>query len=95
MFTAPSDGVYVFTWTIISGGNSIVCSQIVINSHVFSNMVTDSDEVGDIHSSTKVIVVSLNHGDVVFIRTHQSILSQGTVLSDDVHGRPSFSGWKL
>lgn len=95
MFTAPSDGVYVFTWTILSGPQSYTNAQIVVNSQAFTNLVTQSEDTGVLHSSTGVIVVSLNSGDLVYIRTHPEALSFGTVISHNLYGQPSFSGWKL
>lgn len=65
MFTTPSDGVYVFTWTM----HSYIFSQIVVNSQVFTSLTTDSYKVIVANTSTGVIVVSLNRGDVVFIQT--------------------------
>lgn len=72
MFTAPIDGAYVFTWTIFSDrhSDSYINSQIVVNTEAFTSMITDSDEVGDFHSSTGVIVLNLNRVDSVYIRTH-------------------------
>ena len=95
MFTAPADGMYVFTWTIFSGYHSYVYTQIVVNSDVFDYMITDSEHVSDIHSGTKVIVVSLNRGDLVYVRTHPINLSQGSIHSSENSGQPSFCGWKL
>ncbi|XP_061195308.1 uncharacterized protein LOC133203556 [Saccostrea echinata] len=95
IFTVPMDGTYVFTWSVFSDFNSYITSQIVINSQAFANMITDSEEIRDIHSTTGVIVAALNHGDLVYVRTHPTDLSHGNVLSHSVYGRPSFSGWKL
>lgn len=69
MFTAPIDGAYVFTWTIFSDRHSYINSQIVVNTEAFTSMITDSDEVGDFHSSTGVIVVNLNR--CIFEHTQQ------------------------
>ena len=95
MFTAPDDGVYVFTWTIFSDYNSIVFTQIVVNSATFDNMLTDSQEIHDIHSGTKLIVVSLTRGDVVYVRTDDTYQSGGNVFSGRAFGHSSFCGWKL
>ncbi|CAG2251312.1 C1QL [Mytilus edulis] len=70
MFTAPVNGVYVFTWTVSTGMHSYVYSQLVINSDPFGAIQTDSDEVSDYHTSTGSVVAELNYGDVVYIRTH-------------------------
>lgn len=95
MFTAPIDGAYAFTWTIFSDKHSYIFSQIVINTQSFTSLITDSDEISDYHSSTGLIIVSLNSGDVVYIRTHPTERSHGNIFSGSIRGRPSFSGWKL
>lgn len=95
MFTAPSDGVYVFTWTIFTRPHSYAYCQIVTNSQAFTSMVTDSETVTEIHSTAGVIAVSLNRGDLVHIRTHPTSLSHGDVSSNEITGRASFCGWKL
>lgn len=95
MFTAPADGVYVFSWTIVSENHSYIYTQIVVNSNAFDSMLTDSEHVYETHSSTKVIVVSLNRGDLVYVRTHPTSLSHGNINSISHSGRPSFCGWKL
>lgn len=95
IFSAPLDGVYVLTWTMISDYHAYVYSQIVVNTEVFTGLITNSDEVGDRHSSTGVIVVHLNHNDKVYIRTHPTAHGSGNVHSGDFDGKPSFSGWKL
>lgn len=70
-------------------------SQIVVNTEVFTGLITNSDEVGDHHSSTGVKVVHLNRNDRVYIRTHPTAQGSGNVHSGDLDGKPSFSGWKL
>ncbi|XP_071155598.1 uncharacterized protein [Mytilus edulis] len=94
MFTAPVNGVYVFTWTVSTGMHSYVYSQLVINSDPFGAIQTDSDEVSDYHTSTGSVVAELNYGDVVYIRTHPTELIKGVIRSED-EMRTSFSGWKL
>lgn len=95
MFTAPTDGVYVFTWTILTNEYSFAFTQIVVNSQVITSLVTDSQEINDTHSTTGMVVVSINREDLVFIRTHPTAISHGEILSLETQGRPSFSGWKL
>lgn len=46
MFTAPVNGVYVFTWTVSTGMHSYVYSQLVINSDPVGAIQTDSDDGG-------------------------------------------------
>ena len=49
MFTAPTDGVYVFSWTIFSYCNSYVYTQIVVNSNAYDSMITESEHVTDVN----------------------------------------------
>ncbi|XP_071161405.1 uncharacterized protein [Mytilus edulis] len=94
VFSASEHGTYVFTWTITSGVHSYIYSEIVINSIPFGSIVTDSEEIHDDHSATGIIVVQLNHGDVVYIRTNPNASIKGQILSDSLR-RSSFSGWKV
>ncbi|VDI53834.1 Hypothetical predicted protein [Mytilus galloprovincialis] len=94
VFSAPEHGTYVFTWTITSGVHSYIYSEIVINSVPFGSIVTDSEEIHDYHSATGIIVVQLNHGDVVYIRTNPNVSIKGQIMSQSLC-RSSFSGWKI
>ncbi|XP_063411568.1 uncharacterized protein LOC134694487 [Mytilus trossulus] len=94
MFTAPVNGVYAFIWTVSSGTYSYIYSQLVVNSDPFGAIATDSDEINDYHTVTGSVVAELNHGDVVYIRTHPTFGIKGVIRSQD-EMRTSFSGWKL
>lgn len=94
LFRDLFDGVDVFTWTFFPNRHSFIFSQIVVNIEAFTSMITESDEVSDIHSSTGVLVVSLNRGDLMSIRTHPIERSHGNLFSGSICGNPSFSGWK-
>ncbi|XP_052072215.1 uncharacterized protein LOC127710429 [Mytilus californianus] len=87
-------GVYVFIWTVASSSHSFIYSQMVINSYPFGAIFTDSDEIGDYHTSTGNVVAELNQGDVVYIRTHPTDLIKGGIWSHD-NFRTYFNGWKL
>lgn len=58
-------------------------------------MIVNSEEVNGVHSGTKVVVVNLTCGDVVYVRTHPTTISKGNIRSDTIHGQPTFCGWKL
>lgn len=88
MFTAPNHVHYVFAWTVISGRHGWVYSEIVIKSSAFGSILTDSQYSNEEHPVKGTIVVELNLGDVVYIRTNPTITIKGAILS-------SFSGWKI
>ncbi|VDI11348.1 Hypothetical predicted protein, partial [Mytilus galloprovincialis] len=94
VFTTPEKGTFVFTWTITSDFHSYIYSEILINSVPFGSIISSSDEIHDDHTATGIIVVQLNHGDVVYIRTNPNASIKGRILSDSLR-RSSFSGWKI
>jgi hypothetical protein len=94
-FSAPVEGTYVFSWTVTVDVHSYIVTEIVINASSFGHLMTDADEINDIHASSRTVVAQLNQGDVVFIRTHSSTLSSGNIYSRSMYGETSFTGWKI
>lgn len=93
-FTAPHNGVFVFIWTVASCSHSFVYTQLLVNSYPFGAIFTDSDEIGDYHTSTGSVVAELNQGDAVYIRIHPTDLIKICIWSHD-NFRTYFNGWKL
>jgi hypothetical protein len=94
-FSAPVEGTYVFSWTVIADFYSYIHTEIVMNASSFGHLLTDGEEIHDIHASSKTIVKYLNQGDIVFIRTHSSMQSKGNIYSGPLFGESSFCGWKV
>jgi hypothetical protein len=92
-FIAPREGTYVFSWTITADFHSYIHTEIVINASSFGHLMTDGDEVNDIHVSSKTVVAYLNQGDLVYVRTHSTYRSNGNIYSGGYHGESSFAGW--
>ncbi|XP_061175591.1 uncharacterized protein LOC133184517 [Saccostrea echinata] len=91
IFTAPSQGFYVFSWTIHSWYHSFVYSEVVVNSDSVGRIITNSEDIQDEHVGSSIVVVALNPGDVVYIRIRAAsgrLASYASIFS-------SFSGWKL
>ena len=91
IFTAPSTGSYVFSWTVTSWYHSYVYSELMVNSSSFGKLLTNSDEINDEHVASSVVAVALTQGDVVYVRVAGSkgtLASRGNILT-------SFTGWKL
>eukprot|EP00105_Crassostrea_gigas_P018476 XP_011436617.2 PREDICTED: uncharacterized protein LOC105334760 isoform X1 [Crassostrea gigas] len=94
IFTTPQHGVYVFTWNLYCNTGGYIFSQLVVNSNVVGAMLTDAVGATDIRSATGTVVVEVNQGDVVFVRTHPTNSHVGNLRSNSAW-RSSFNGWKL
>uniref|UniRef100_A0A8W8K708 C1q domain-containing protein n=1 Tax=Magallana gigas TaxID=29159 RepID=A0A8W8K708_MAGGI len=91
VFTAPSQGPYVFSWTVVSWFNSYVYSELRVNNRPLGKIITNSQDIHDEHIGSGVVVAVLNPGDVVRVRVAGS---SGTLASTD-RIYTSFAGWKL
>lgn len=94
-FTVPDYGVYVFTWTIVMPGNGYIYTQILVNSNAVGSMSTSAFGVDNQRATTGIVVVSVNPGDVVFIKTNPHGSFNQNIISNPALYRTSFSGWKL
>ena len=94
LFTAPEQGVYVFSWNLYCHSGGYIFSQLVVNSNVVGSMFTIGEGATDIRSITGVVVVQVNAGDVVYVRTHPTQSHSGNLYSHPDY-RSSFSGWKV
>ena len=94
MFTAPEQGVFVFSWNLYCHSGGYIYSQLVVNSNVGGAMFTSGEGATDIRSTTEVVVVQVNAGDVVYVRTHPTQSHSGNLYSHP-DWRSSFSGWKV
>lgn len=77
IFTSPSPGIYVFSWTLYCQSEGYFYSEVVVNSNpvgaVYCNALGDRG----IRHITSVVVVEISQGDVVLIRTHPTYTNQG------------------
>ncbi|XP_061185761.1 uncharacterized protein LOC133193855 [Saccostrea echinata] len=95
MFSAPSSGVYVFSWTIHTGSHGQNRFIIYVNhdevDYTFGE--TDNNE-HDYDSDSGTMVVSLNTHDNVYIRS--AAASSTYVVSYASNNlKTTFSGWKI
>lgn len=92
-FTAPSSGLYVFTWTIYTGSHGITGFHIYVNHDVFGATFGETDNnQDDFDSDSGSIVVSLNANDNVYIRSARDC---STYVISDKGARTTFAGWRL
>jgi hypothetical protein len=92
-FTAPTQGVYVFTWTVVSSENGWIPTEMVANTESVGHTFADSGNHADMNSPTGVIVKALNAGDNVYVRTASTSI-HGNIISYQ-WARSTFSGWKI
>ena len=95
VFTAPTNGIYVFNWNLYSSYHGDVISELMVNSDKKGARRSDSATVNEDHSSSGCVVVALNHGDIVFVRTHPTFQHSGSIISSPNYYESSFSGWLL
>ena len=87
VFTCPSDGEYVFTWSTMNYGAA--CFAYIHRNGVQYLMSHSQEHDGSLYeSASNTVVFHLNKGDTVWIQT---------TTCDTFYGYPNtaFSGWKL
>ncbi|XP_056015792.1 heavy metal-binding protein HIP-like [Ostrea edulis] len=71
IFTAPTDGIYSFTWTILTTDGSYFNTEIVINGNLVGYNYADGKTGSSHHeSSSATAVIRMKKKDRVWIRTH-------------------------
>ncbi|XP_062581433.1 complement C1q-like protein 4 [Saccostrea cucullata] len=91
-FIAPRSGLYVFTWTIRMYGDSYHSTELLINNNfVGSTYLNSANTISG--SVTGIVVVHVNQGDDVFLRTGGEY-NNGNIYSDNL-GKSSLAGWAL
>ncbi|XP_063427001.1 uncharacterized protein LOC134710561 [Mytilus trossulus] len=95
MFTVPENGIYVFTWTVVCDIHAQRITQIVVNAAVVGAAMCDAQGGSYFRTTTGLVVVEVNQGEVVFIRTHPTHLGGKAIISAPDFHRTTFSGWKL
>ena len=93
VYVVPESGIYVFTWTLNTGGHTQAVSKIMINEHAKGHTIADSEENNDMRTSTGILVASVNMGDRVHIELSNIAMLKGFLEVN--YGQCSFSGWKL
>ncbi|XP_056017324.1 multimerin-2-like [Ostrea edulis] len=94
VFTAPTNGVYVFNWNLYSSSHGDLVSELMVNSAQKGGRRSDSLRVEEDHSSSGTVVVQINQGDVVYVRMHPTASIAGFIVSSGNY-QSSFSGWLL
>lgn len=69
IFSVPTSGVYVFSWTIADSMAGYVFSELVVNADVVGGILTQTLSDNDRISTTGLVVKEVRQGDVVYVRT--------------------------
>ncbi|XP_048765818.1 heavy metal-binding protein HIP-like [Ostrea edulis] len=71
IFTAPTDGIYSFTWTILTHPGYYFNTEIVINGNIVGyNNVDGKSNSSQYEASSATAVIRMKKKDKVWIRTH-------------------------
>lgn len=93
MFSAPSSGLYVFTWTIYTGDHGQTDFRIYVNhDEVVGTWGETDNNQHDNDSDSGSMVVSLNAHDNVYIR---SSMACTTYVISNAGATTTFAGWRL
>ncbi|CAG2195718.1 GRID1 [Mytilus edulis] len=93
-FTAPVDGIYVFSYTIVPQCNSYGAFELVSNNQIQGVVFPEAGSGCDYTGSSTVSVVELAQGDVTFVRTSPTYTPVGTIVSNN-NMWTSFAGWRI
>lgn len=94
IFTVPSNGLYVLSYTITAYTSSNIPVEIVKNAGVIGSLLTRTYSNYK-HSVSSTVVVNMNAGDVCYVRTSGSGATiSGSILSG-TEARTSFTGWRI
>ena len=83
MLTAPVSGLYAVTCsTIMNGRGAYAAYDIVKNAEIVGAFFVDAEYSSEVRSSAMTVIVLLQVGDVLFVRTSSTYTPHGNVVSD-------------
>ncbi|VDH92407.1 Hypothetical predicted protein [Mytilus galloprovincialis] len=94
IFTVPSNGMYVLSYTITSDSGANIPVEIVKNAGVIGSLLTRTYS-NYRHSVSSTVVVSMNAGDVCYVRTSGSGATTSGNIFSGTEARTSFTGWRI
>ena len=84
----------MFSWNLYCNSGGHIFSQLTVNSNAFGAVLSDAEGATEIRSTTGIVVIHINSGDAVYVRTHPTRGHSGNIRSDP-DWRSYFNGWKL
>lgn len=89
-FTAPTQGMYVFSWTTFADPHSYFPIELTHNNSRADIIYVDAG--GTPNGVTGLAVIQVQQGDVVMLRSSPGFNPRGNIYSDN-NMKTSFSGW--
>ncbi|VDI44697.1 Hypothetical predicted protein [Mytilus galloprovincialis] len=94
-FSAPINGVYGFIYTLRMSCHNYGVFEFIKNDEGTIQVNVDGGCAGCAGQfTTGSVILALNVGDTVYVRTHSTISPTGHILSDR-NGSPYFTGWLI
>ena len=95
MFTSPVSGLYALTCSIIMNGPGEYASyEIIKNAEIVGTFFVDAEHNDEYRSSSMTVIVSLQVGDGLFVRTSSTYTPVGNVQSN-ANVRSHITGWRI
>ncbi|XP_063411048.1 cerebellin-2-like [Mytilus trossulus] len=91
IFTPPSDGVYIFSWTVLAHNGKHFLTCLSLNGKQIAKNYTGAHTVGNHISSSQNAVLEIEKDDKVFVKVLEGYTGQ-YMLGDSWS---TFSGYKL
>ncbi|XP_076088722.1 complement C1q tumor necrosis factor-related protein 3-like [Mytilus galloprovincialis] len=91
IFTAPSNGIYIFSWTVLTHNHKYFVTYLALNGNVIIKNYTGANSVADHISSSQNAVLEIKKDDKVFVKVLEGYTGQYMIGNH----YSSFSGYKL
>ncbi|CAG2244083.1 C1QL [Mytilus edulis] len=91
IFTAPSNGVYIFSWNVLTHAGKYFFTYLTLNGKLIVRNYSGAQKIADHISSSQNVVLEIEKDDKVFIKVQDGYTGQ-YMIGDDWS---SFSGYKL
>lgn len=92
IFTAPSNGVYMFSWTNLCQRWKQFLTSLYLNEKLIARNYAAPVSVADHASGSQIVILNIKKGDKVFIRIPGDGRMGEYIYGD---GWSTFSGYKL
>ncbi|XP_062579471.1 uncharacterized protein LOC134241441 [Saccostrea cucullata] len=93
IFTCPQSGTYMFIWQTLINPLTYIRLEIVVSGSALYGIVEDTQDANDFDTATGSIIIHVNVGDTVFIRSRDS--GPGPMFTESSVITSSFSGYRI